>query len=235
MSGILNSFNNLVNNGSGKITNAITDLNNTFGSFRSDYFDKLEDQIQVLEEKERKSVLSPDEQSKLNSLRDQLKNLNESVEYKSNVKHRFGIYFFKVKKNDGTANGSDAIISNVIYFPGNTMGSNDLTKPLQMLADYTNQSMLEIDKGLDYINNGSLFPDSSEMQEKQTDFDNNKSYEIVAIRENDELDGEIDLKQGKSEIMNRLQKLADENGTDEKRIEVPTNSAEPLKITNFKK
>lgn len=215
------------------MNNQKANFNNTVSSFRSDYFDTLEDQIQVLEEKLNKNKsLSSEEESKLNSLREQKNALNESVEYKSDVQHRIGIYFLKVKKNDGTANGSDAIISNVIYFPGNTMGSNDLTKPLQMLADYTNQSMLEIDKGLDYINNGSFFPDTSEMQEKQTDFDNNKSYEIVAISQKD-LDGEINLKQGRDEIANRFKNFVDQNNTT--KLEVPSNATQPLKITNFKK
>ena len=225
----LNVSNNFVNDGSGKITNAITDLNNTFGSFRSDYFDKLEDQIQVLEEKEKNGSLSSEEQSKLNSLKQQLKDLQESIEYKSDVKHRLGIYFFKVKNYDGTANGSDAIISNVIYFPGNTMGSNDLTKPLQMLADYTNQSMLEIDKGLDYINNGSFFPDSK-ILENQKDFDENKRIEIVAISEKDG-EGEINLKQGRDEIVNRFQKFLDNKN--QKDSNVPDYASEPLKITNL--
>ena len=114
------------------------------------------------------------------------------------------------------------------------MGSNDLTKPLQMLADYTNQSMLEIDKGLNYINNGSFFPDSSEMQEKQTDFDNNKSYEVVAISEKD-LDGEINLKQGRDEIANRFKNFVDSNSNSNNDLKVPSDATQPLKITNFKK
>tara|TARA_Y100000816_G_scaffold176075_1_gene126947 strand:+ start:16228 stop:16911 length:684 start_codon:yes stop_codon:yes gene_type:complete len=216
------------------VNNQKANFNNAVSSFRSDYFDNLEDQIEALEVKKDNNTISANEESKLNSLIEQRDSLNESVEYKSNVKHRLGIYFFKVKNYDGTSAGSDAIISNVIYFPGNTMGSTDLTKPLQMLADYANQSMLEIDKGLSYINNGSFFPDNSEIQEKQEDFDNNKSYEIVAISEND-LDGEIELKQGRDEIANRFQEFASINSTGDTKLTVPKNATSPLKVTNFKK
>ena len=215
------------------VNNQKANFNNAVSSFRSDYFDNLEDQIEALEVKKTNNTISANEQSKLNSLIEQRDSLNESVEYNGKVKHRLGIYFFKVKDYDGTSAGSDAIISNVIYFPGNTMGSTDLTKPLQMLADYANQSMLEIDKGLSYINNGSFFPDNSEIQEKQEDFDNNKSYEIVAISENDELDGEIDLKQGRDEIANRFQDFATSTGISN--LSIPPNATKALKVTNFKK
>lgn len=215
------------------VNNQKANFNNAVSSFRSDYFDNLEDQIEALQVKKNNNTISANEQSKLNSLIEQRDSLNESVEYNGKVKHRLGIYFFKVKDYDGTSAGSDAIISNVIYFPGNTMGSTDLTKPLQMLADYANQSMLEIDKGLSYINNGSFFPDNSEIQEKQEDFDNNKSYEIVAISENDELDGEIDLKQGRDEIANRFQDFANNSGIIN--LNIPQNATKALKVTNFKK
>ena len=225
MTSFLNNITTFMNNQS-------VNLNNIVGNFRSDYFDTLEEQIEVLEEKKKLSPLSSDEEYKLASLIEQRDNLNESVEYKSDVKHRLGIYFFKVKKYDGTDSGSDAIISNVIYFPGNTMGTNDLTKPLQALSEYTNQSILEINKGLNYINNGSFFPDNNEIQEKQEDFDKNKRIEIVAISEKDG-EGEINLKQGRDEIVNRFQKLVDDNKT-QSVTNVPQYASDPLKIINFR-
>ena len=149
--------------------NQYVNINNAVGNIRSNYFDSLDERIEKLAKKPNRT---DKENVELEKLRKQLSSLEESVEYDKDVKHRLGIYFFKVKNFDGSDDGSDAIISNVIYFPGNTMGSSDLMKPLQLLSNYISQSMLEIDKGLDLINNSSFFPEYSELKENQEYFDN---------------------------------------------------------------
>lgn len=223
MSSFLNSFKTFANN-------QYVNINNAVGQFRSKNFDSLDAQIDELKKKEDDGTITSIQETKLFNLKKQRDSLNESVEYKPNVKHRLGIYFFRVKKYNGSDDGSDAIISNVIYFPGNTLGSNELMKPLQMLADYTNQSMMEIDKGLNLINNSSFFPNEDEIRKKQEYFDENKQYEIAAIGENDRLEGEIELKQGKREINDLFNKFKTNNGLPIGNI---GEYSEPLKITDF--
>ena len=88
------------------VNNQKANFNNAVSSFRSDYFDNLEDQIEALEVKKTNNTISANEQSKLNSLIEQRDSLNESVEYNGKVKHRLGIYFFKVKDSIIKSNSS---------------------------------------------------------------------------------------------------------------------------------
>ncbi len=209
--------------------NQYVNINNAVGNIRSNYFDSLDERIEKLAKKPNRT---DKENVELEKLRKQLSSLEESVEYDKDVKHRLGIYFFKVKNFDGSDDGSDAIISNVIYFPGNTMGSSDLMKPLQLLSNYISQSMLEIDKGLDLINNSSFFPEYSELKENQEYFDKNKRFEIAAIKDDVNGEGQISLKYGREEIAKRIGEFAKENNIDEPNL---NNATEPIVITNFRK
>ena len=71
-----------------------------------------------------------------------------------------------------------------------------------------------------------------ELKENQEYFDKNKRFEIAAIKDDVNGEGQISLKYGREEIAKRIGEFAKENNIDEPNL---NNATEPIVITNFRK